>query len=179
MASMRDGLGGEEVTISGMQVGGTNISPYWTGSLTVEDQISGANIYSTADIVGESVYGDTVVSGALLKATAGSITNIGGVTSISGTTFREAARGNLHSTMLGSTYSMKVCAGSGILSSNTVWVDFPGSFSSFGAGSNIIVTTANYLYPDVGVSVSFIGTGSFLASGAVDGPFGWIAVGPA
>lgn len=31
---MRDGLGGEELQVSGLQTGGTNISPYFTGSIT-------------------------------------------------------------------------------------------------------------------------------------------------
>lgn len=33
MSSLRDGLGGEELQVSGLQTGGTNISPYFTGSV--------------------------------------------------------------------------------------------------------------------------------------------------
>ena len=34
MASLHDGLGGEELQISGLQAGGVNISPYFTGSVS-------------------------------------------------------------------------------------------------------------------------------------------------
>ena len=84
MSSLRDGMGGEELQVSGLQAGGVNISPHFTGSLAVDNGISGANIYSTGDLHGESVYGDTVVSGADVKGTNISGDNLKGTT-ISGT----------------------------------------------------------------------------------------------
>ncbi len=52
MATLRDGLGGEELTQSGLQAGATNISPYFTGSLTSESQISGLNLFGTGSVHG-------------------------------------------------------------------------------------------------------------------------------
>mgnify|MGYP001615598055 CR=1 FL=1 len=40
MASLKDGLGGEELQISGLQAGGVSISPYFVGSLTTSDNIT-------------------------------------------------------------------------------------------------------------------------------------------
>ena len=50
MASLKDGLGGEELQISGLQAGGVSISPFIVGSLTTTDQISGLNVYSTGSL---------------------------------------------------------------------------------------------------------------------------------
>ncbi|MEK7112945.1 MAG: hypothetical protein AAB875_06565 [Patescibacteria group bacterium] len=46
MASLRDGLGGEELQISGLQAGGVSISPFIVGSLTTTDMVSGLNVYA-------------------------------------------------------------------------------------------------------------------------------------
>lgn len=55
MATLRDGLGGEELTTSGLQAGATNISPYFTGSITSESQISGLNLFGTGSVHGNVV----------------------------------------------------------------------------------------------------------------------------
>ena len=46
MASLRDGLGGEELAESGLQAGGVSISPFIVGSLTTTDMVSGLNVYA-------------------------------------------------------------------------------------------------------------------------------------
>lgn len=90
MATLRDGLGGEELAESGLQTGATNISPYFTGSITAESditsatQLSGLNIFAQGsvqapvmrDTDGElnsaiisqaaNVYGMTIIAGSLL-----------------------------------------------------------------------------------------------------------------
>jgi len=68
MAQLQDGLGGEEVQISGevtLYEGGGYISPYWIGSITSESNISGLNIYA-----GGSLFGNVVNSpnGAMFTA---------------------------------------------------------------------------------------------------------------
>src|SRR3990167_8027761 len=47
MSALRDGLGGEELLVSGLQTGGVSISPFIVGSLTTTDQISGLNVNAT------------------------------------------------------------------------------------------------------------------------------------
>ena len=69
MASLRDGLGGEELQISGLQVGGVNISPYFTGSITAESFISGLNIFAGASGTFARI---TNAYGALFPVTMGS-----------------------------------------------------------------------------------------------------------
>jgi hypothetical protein len=50
MSDLRDGLGGEELRVSGLQAGGVNISPYFTGSIT-----SASNITSLGSVIGAVV----------------------------------------------------------------------------------------------------------------------------
>lgn len=140
MASLRDGLGGEEIQVSGIEVSGTYavyVSPYFLGSVTTEDQISGANIYSTAALHGENVYGDTVVSGATVKGTA-----------ISGDNFVNDV-GELQSVVAGSAYgaiiqagSLYVPAGSGNIAFNTTYAGAPVVTASIGSYSASLLTTA-------------------------------------
>jgi len=74
MASLRDGLGGEEVQISGLQAGGTNISPYWTGSITTESQISGLNVYANGSLVANRI---NDANGNILSNSTGSPASYG------------------------------------------------------------------------------------------------------
>lgn len=84
MATLRDGLGGEEVAGSGLQAGATNISPYWTGSATSESQFSGLNMFATGSHVGgviadadgavKSVIGVTAANTFGMTVLAGSVT---------------------------------------------------------------------------------------------------------
>ena len=161
MATLIDGLGGEELSESGLGFSGAaTSSPYFPGSLTVESQISGANIYSTTDIVGENVYGDTVVSGLTVK----------------GATFTQTD-GNLRSASVGSAYGMQLQAGSHVLTSNGRWVEFPVGFTS-NTGSQIICMATNIYAASKGLSVSEVSLGSFYVSGGNSSDtFNWIAVG--
>ena len=103
MASIRDGLGGEEISPSGVWISGAVIThPYFPGSVTSMSQFSGTDMYARDDIHGENVYGDTLVSGAAVVGDVVSGTNIK-TTNISGTDFINDL-GELQSTAVGSTY---------------------------------------------------------------------------
>lgn len=55
MSSLRDGLGGEEVQVSGLQAGGVNIAPYWTNTVTTEASLVAlGSVVSTGPVVAES-----------------------------------------------------------------------------------------------------------------------------
>jgi|TARA_R100001530_G_scaffold62534_3_gene45028 hypothetical protein len=71
--SLYDGMGGEEVR-PGSEVALAEQDPYFTGSVTSEQQISGLNLYATG-----SVGADIVINqdGALQSAGAGSPTVFG------------------------------------------------------------------------------------------------------
>ncbi len=77
MATLRDGLGGEEVAGSGLQAGATNISPYFTGSITAESQISGLNVFAAGSVTGGAL-GDT--DGAVKSSAIDNATTIFGYT---------------------------------------------------------------------------------------------------
>lgn len=181
MATLKDGLGGEEVGPSGLEWSGTAVmSAYYVGSITAVDQISGANIYSTADVIGESVYGDTVVSGVTVKGTTLRGTVVSGVT-FSGGTIHQASRGKIESIITSSgtsttlRYGNLLQAGSGTLSSNGVWVPFGRNFT----GSPIVTVTNLTFQSGLVVPVGSIGPGSFYCSGqTASDEFSWMAVGP-
>ena len=172
MAFLRDGLGGEEVTESGLTYSGiAPLNPYWIGSITTESDMKGANIY-----------GDTTVSGATIKGTIIS----GGsakITTISGTDIFNV-NGELESSICGSpsVFGAIVQAGSSILSSNVKWVVFGTAFT----GSPVVTISdmtfvgSAALPSIIGPVIGSIGCGSFCASGAGAGAsdaFTWIAVG--
>ena len=88
MASLRDGLGGEELQISGLQAGGVTISPFIVGSLTTTSQISGLNVYGQFSggfvrVTSTDVIGTTSLSGLNVFAQGsglfGRVTNANGV----------------------------------------------------------------------------------------------------
>ena len=169
MASLRDGLGGEELTPSGIEASGAVlVHPYFAGSVTSMDSFSGANVYSTTNVIGENVYGDTVVSGALMKATTISGTNI------------VNSQGVLKSVLVGSgtayNYGAFIQAGSGVLASNKVWVVYPVAY----AGKPTIVCTSavSGINPAIWVFTGSITAGSFCAVGSDPaGNFNWLSVG--
>lgn len=68
MASLRDGLGGEELAESGLQAGGVSISPFIVGSLTATSFISGLNLYAVGSLVAGRL---TDANGVLLPASVG------------------------------------------------------------------------------------------------------------
>ena len=77
MATLIDGLGGEEVAGSGLQAGAANISPYFTGSITTE-----SNINATTGSVTGGVLGDAI--GAVKTVIISQATNIPGMSVIVG-----------------------------------------------------------------------------------------------
>ncbi len=87
MATLRDGLGGEEIAGSGLQAGATNLSPYFTGSVTSESQMQGTDLIGTTSLSGLNVFATgsslsgriTNVDGAVFPATAGSPGKFGAI----------------------------------------------------------------------------------------------------
>lgn len=189
MSSLRDGLGQEEIQVSGVELSGTNAvytSPYFLGSVTSESNISGVNIYGTtlvqgATVVGTNLSGTTAVRGGDVYGV-----NISGTTSIkspyasltiiSGTNFVNN-QGLLKSTNItGSIYGATVQAGSGTLSSNKLWVAYNIAY----AGKPVVVTTctASGTNADIWINAGSITTGSFCAYGVgASDTFSWISVG--
>jgi hypothetical protein len=51
MTSLYDGLGGEELTISGLTAGGVSVNPYFAGSITSASQIKGSQMVVTGSFV--------------------------------------------------------------------------------------------------------------------------------
>lgn len=75
MATLRDGLGGEEIAISGLQAGGVNISPYFTGSVTaVAGLKDGDGRIRSAAIGSPGAFGVIIQVGSFV--TAGSTANV-------------------------------------------------------------------------------------------------------
>lgn len=64
--SLRDGLGGEEIHSSG--AGMTTQSPYFTGSLTTGDQVSGLNVFATGSVGGARFAATAANSGFVASA---------------------------------------------------------------------------------------------------------------
>ena len=162
MVTLVDGLGFEELAPSGVQASGTvTMHPYFLGSITTIDQISGANIYSTTNIIGENVYGDTVVSGATIK----------------GTTINNS-QGTLKSVSVGSgtgnTYGAFVQAGSATLSSNNVWVVYPVAY----AGKPTVAVANLTSQSGLSVFTGSLTAGSFCCKGdAASDDFSWVSIG--
>ncbi len=181
MSSLRDGLGGEEIQISGIELSGTNaiyVSPYFLGSVTSESQFSGADIYSNDKVHGKNIYGDTVVSGLLIK---GDTVN--------------TLEGELESAAVGSAFGAIVQAGSvnfgtnagsGTIAFKRAYTGFPSvvvsigsaaagvvSVAAAGAGSTVLYT--NRISTTGCEIICGLGSG---AAGFEDGPvINWIAVG--
>lgn len=198
MSSLRDGLGQEELSPSGVEISGTNavyMSPYFLGSITSESNISGVNIYGTtliksATVAGTNLSGTTAVRagdvyGANISGTTsvktpyGSITAISGtgavITTISGTSFVNS-QGLLKSNKAGTLFGATVQAGSGTLSSNNLWVVFNTAYT----GVPIVVTMCSVsgTNADVWAANGSIVAGSFCATGVgASDTFKWISVG--
>ena len=179
MANLIDGIGNEELNQPGSQV-----AQLWlTGSVIADGIISGANIYSTADIKGVSVYGTTVVSGATVKGTTIIGENVYGTTTVSGATVKGTtvnnANGTLQSTSIGSNtavYGAKIQAGSGVLASSSAWIVYPIAFTA----KPVVIASAaeGNVGSYTAVPLANISVGSFQASGGAPvGQFSWVAVG--
>lgn len=179
MASMRDGLGGEELAPSGagIQPSGTvKLHPYFPGSITSLDQISGTDVYATTSMISDSVYGDVVVSGLAVK----------------GATITTTA-GQVQSTVAGSTYGAIIqagsvhfaTAGSDTVQFATTYAGVPAVVVSIGSVASAI-TRATIGAGSLALYTNQISAGSFqivceLGSGGLgytDGPLvNWISVG--
>ena len=72
MATLMDGLGGEEIVYSGL--GLATQSPYFTGSVTSASQISGLNVFATGSVTAGRL---TTANGALHSASMGSPASYG------------------------------------------------------------------------------------------------------
>ena len=150
MSSIRDGLGGEELQVSGLQAGGVNINPYFTGSITSE----------------------STIAGSVLRAS-----NVSGAT-FSGTDFVNG-EGELQSVSIGSgtaVYGAKIQAGSGALSAGSnAWIDFPVAYGANPSVNTQDMTTAEQA---LFVVVGSLNVGSFYVEGATaSDEFSWISVG--
>ena len=185
MSSLRDGLGGEEIQVSGVELSGTNavyIHPYFLGSVTSEDQISGADIYSDGIVHGENIYGDTEVSGATIRATTFSgtdmkLSNDLSVDAISASTV-DNGTGRLQTVSAGSDFGAIIQAGSDRLYTNAVWVEFKTPYTV--GGSPIISLTNTTMTGSLALWIGSdsIGPGSFQARGlGASDEFNWISVG--
>jgi len=154
MSSLSDGLGGEELQVSGLQAGGVSINPYFTGSIT-----------SASDVKAVNVYGTTSVSGATVKGTT-----------ISGVTFVDTNTGILTSSMVGASYGATVQAGSSTLSAGSnAWVVFGAAFAS---APQSVVATDTKTAASLCVVLGSILAGSFYVEGqTAEDTFNWIAVG--
>ena len=164
MATLRDGLGGEEIAGSGLQEGGTNISPYFTGSVTSESQMQGTDMIGTTSLSGLNVYAQDEVTGSTVSNDDGKLYSVGADNATT-------------------TFGFVVRAGSGIIgdaSSGTI------SFKTDFADANyFICLTPNQWTLPVASNTSGTGfsiSGTRRASGCqAYGPsgtvFDWIAVG--
>lgn len=171
MATLVDGLGHEELGDAGDP--GSKASQIWvTGSVTSEDQISGANIYAQGDIHGEDIVGDTTVSGAKVYGT----TMVESLV-VSGAEVREA-NGLVYSASMGAaeTFGGKIKAGSLVTAAgSSIFLAFP---TSFGDSSWYSAITGVSGADAIAAYIS----GAKHASGAlvIGGPaytYDWIAVG--
>jgi len=74
MATLRDGLGGEELAESGLQAGATSISPYFTGSINTESDVfinSSTGVYKISAATGATgTMSGLTISGGLVVAIA-------------------------------------------------------------------------------------------------------------
>lgn len=150
MATLRDGLGGEE--LGDVVDAGSKVNTLWiTGSITTEDQISGANIYSTGTLNGATGSINDIVNaeGAVESVSTGSKTAV---------------------------YGNKIQAGSGTLSAGSNdWIVYPNAY----VGTPIVVaidtTTADkaLLLP---IGSMDIGSAYIEGPTAAD-EYTWIAVG--
>lgn len=168
MSSLRDGLGQEELQVSGVELSGTNAvytSPYFLGSVTSESNISGVNLYATTNVAGTNLSGTTSI-----------VSPYASLTTISGTNFVNS-QGLLKSTnVTGSRYGAIVQAGSGTLSSNKLWV----AYNVVYAGKPVVVTacTTSGTNADIWINAGSITAGSFCAYGVgASDTFSWISVG--
>jgi len=183
MSSIKDGLGWEELAISGMQISGTGyMNPYFLGSLTTTSNISG----------GGTVFGTNISGASMRVTTLTAVTSLSG-TGVFGTTISGLAivnrSGLIQSVAIENAtqlFGYRVVAGSVLFgNSNSGLIAFPsaGSFST--ANYYMTLSAQDWTVPlttTTGSSTALFISGTRRASGCwACGPSGtvaeWIAVG--
>ena len=151
MATLRDGLGGEE--LGDAVDAGSKVNQLWiTGSVTSESQISGANVYANTNVECSNILGTT-----------GSISDL------------VNTEGELQSVSVETTFGARIQTGSGTLSSNVLWVTYPVEYT---VNPMVFVEGMTSATDIVRVQGGQTGTGSFAVSGAgATDEFSWISVG--
>ena len=144
--STRDGLGYEELAQPGSQV--ANV--FMTGSVVTDSFVSGANVYSTANLHGEDVIGDTSISGAAVYST-GDLhgEDVIGDTSISGAQVYSAGDVQAGQSVIlgaGSPY------GEGVIVSLTARSNISGGMFVSASGGLAYAAPINTLYP-IGIAL--------------------------
>jgi len=156
-----DGMGFEEANQ------GNNLYGYTISGVRVEALIiSGANVYSDYNIVGDRIYGDEFVSGLTIKGTT-----------ISGNSIVNN-EGKLQSVSIGSgtaVYGASIQAGSGVLASNDAWIVFPESYNGL---PTVVTQNRSDVDADLHLSAGSLNAGSFhvIGTNATDS-FSWMGVG--
>ena len=174
MSSLKDGLGGEQLQISGLQVGGTSISPYLTGSLTSESTIKGANVVGTTTVSGVNVYATTISGTSVFGTTVRGATVSGAA--FSGTGFVDV-NGAVKSASLGSpaAYGVRVQCGSGATGAGSnAWQVFGTGFTQ----TPTVIASPRTSMSGLNVPAGSIALGSFFVfSEAASEAFSWVALG--
>ena len=156
-----DGMGFEEANQ------GNNLYGYTISGVRVEALIiSGANVYSDYNIVGDRIYGDEFVSGLTIKGTT-----------ISGNSIVNN-EGKVQSVSIGSgtaVYGAIIQAGSGVLDSNDAWITFPTAYTGL---PTVTASNRDDVDASLHLSAGSLNAGSFhvIGTNASDN-FSWMAVG--
>ena len=174
MSSLKDGLGGEQLQASGLQVGGAGISPYLAGSLTSASTLQGANVIATTTISGVNAFATTLSGTSVLGTTVRGATVSGAV--FSGTSFVDST-GLVKSASLGSpaAYGARLQCGSGATSAGSlVWQVFGTAF----AQTPTVVASPVTSMSGLNVPAGSVALGSFFAfSEGASQAFNWVALG--
>lgn len=157
MPGIVDGMGFEEIG----QVGSQVASLWMTGSLVVDDQISGANVYATTAVRTVTAVGTTLVSGATIVGT-----NVSGVTAVYATTLNAT-------TASGTTSSFSVHSGATFVGTNLSGVT--AVYGTTGYFTTISGTTTNmvtYSGNNAVLAGSVLATGNVQSASRVLSPAG-------
>lgn len=174
MSSLKDGLGGEQLQISGLQAGGAGISPYLTGSLVSESTLKGANVIATTTVSGVNAFA-TTLSGTSVYGTTMRGATISGA-AFSGTGFVDA-NGTVKAASLGSpaAYGVRIQCGSGATGAGSnAWQVFGTAFAQTPA----VIANPKTSMSGLNVPAGSVALGSFFVfSEAASEAFNWVALG--
>lgn len=163
MTSLYDGLGGEELAQSGLQAGGTNINPYFTGSVTSASVGTFGQLVTAGSIgaTGPGTFGQVVTAGSVLST---------GVVISNSKTLTPWGSGSP------TTWGLLGQAGSAIASNVAVVVSFGTAFS----GPPLVVMTEAISGAQATTAPVVLGpatAGSFVFLGTSGAPYNWVAIG--